>query len=721
MLKSLKFKGVYKSDQDNILEDFYVPALELATSYDRAVGFFSASTISCAAQAISAFIKSNGQIRLILGAFSDSRDVDAINRGHDLRDHSKVIGRQFLDEMEKPDDELFQHRFEALAWLVAHNRLEIKIALRAHGMYHDKVGIITDSNADALIFSGSANESAQALLPTYNYESISVYPSWKPELNEYFKPHKDSFERLWSNRSPGTAVLDIPTAVREKLITISKGLTSPPDLQREISIARYMRAETPTVSAQLDTTPKVPSSINGAKFEVRVHQRDALNAWRVRGEFRGILDLATGAGKTITAAYAIVQMAKQIQGLTVVIAAPYQNLADQWCDVLERFNVRPIRCYVARSEWQEELRRSVHDIEMGTSTFAAIVVVNRTLQTPEFQDAIKRIPPRRFLWIGDECHHHQSQAFESSLPENAEYRLGLSATPEHYLDGERNDRLHKYYGDTVFSYTLKQAIEDKILTPYDYYPCVVEFSDEEAQEFIQLSNEISRMFTREKHKTSKPSQSLSALLMKRTRLIGAARNKIPALLEQIAKKKPSEHTLFYCGDGRVELTDEYDENDEKGVADSERQIDVVCKLLDLKGWRVSKFTSRESKADREEILANFKVGLTQALVAIRCLDEGIDVPACSAAYILASSRDPRQFIQRRGRILRRSAGKNQASIHDFVVVLPQHIQDENGHAKKLISSELQRVAEFAALSQNRTTAYETLRPYLQAYDLEHVL
>jgi superfamily II DNA or RNA helicase len=423
-------------------------------------------------------------------------------------------------------------------------------------------------------------------------------------------------------------------------------------------------------------------------------------------------------------------MAKRVPGLTVVVAAPYQNLADQWCDILEAFNIQPIRCYVSRSDWYDELQRTIHDIEMGAVNFAAIVVVNRTLKSDSFQQAIARIRGKQFLWIGDECHHHASESFAGFLPSNAAYRIGLSATPEHYLDADRNSRLSAYYGQTVFTYSLKQAIEDKVLTPYNYYPHLVELTEDEAAAFIELSDDIANAFARE-GKNSRISQGLTALLMKRSRLIASAYNKIPALLAVLSGQRPAAHTLFYCGDGRVDPhdgddshddDDDDDDDDYSGeIALSGRQIEVVSQHLDALGWRLSRFTSREPRREREAILANFKMGLIDAMVAIKCLDEGIDVPACSTAYILASSRDPRQFIQRRGRILRRSPGKTIATIHDFIVILPASIQDGSGHARKLIESELRRVAEFSTLAANRSEAYERLREVLTAYDLEHVI
>ena len=634
-----------------------------------------------------------------------------------MREIADRLGAEMLAHVEGASDELFQNRFDTLAWLVAHGRLEVKIALRERGMYHDKVGIIGDAAGDKVVFSGSANESTHALLPTFNYESINVFPNWRPELDTYVQPHIDSFDRLWENKSPGTAVLDIPTAVKEKLISVARSLQYTPDPEIEAAIAARIREKVQGVTSTTSSKPREPSTINGQPFKMKEHQIAALDAWRAKGDFQGVFDLATGAGKTITAIHGIVKLSEAIDGLACVIAVPYQNLADQWVDILSVFNIYPVRAYVSRANWEDKLREMVHELTMGTRKFAAVVVVNRTLKSPEFQDCLRQMSGKKLLWIGDECHHHTSKAYQGFLPEHARFRIGLSATPQHYLDEERNERLNEYYGDVVFRYTLRQAIEDKVLTPYIYRPHLVELTPAEANDFIALSEQIARLMARQEGAGPVGENTqLTALLMRRARLVGSATNKMPALRASIADVRPSPHTLFYCGDGTVE-TDGDDATDEHGA----RQVEAVSMLLDREGWDVSRFTSRESRKDRDIILENFRIGIIDAMVAIRCLDEGIDVPACSTAYILASSRDPRQFVQRRGRILRRSPGKEMATIHDFIVILPEDVEDEAGYAKRLIRSELARVAEFSSLSENRTEAYEVLAPTLRKYDLEHLV
>ena len=722
MLRDLQYKSVYKSDLDNILEDFYLPALSVAQRYDRAVGFFSASTISYATQALSVFVKNDGKVRLILGAFSDKEDVEAISKGYREREISEKIGAELLNLVSNVSDELFQNRFDTLAWLVTHGRLDVKIALRERGMYHDKIGIIADRTGDKIVFSGSANESTHALLPSFNYESINVFPSWKPELKDYTSPHIDSFERLWRNKSVATAVVDIPTAVRERLISVARALGYTPDPEIEAAIAARVRDKVRGATSTTSSRPRQPKTINGQPFNMRPHQIEALEAWKAKGDFQGTFDLATGAGKTITAIHAVVKLAEAVDGLACVIAVPYQNLADQWVEILSAFNIYPIRCYVSRGQWHDKLRNVVHEFAMGSRKFGAIVVVNRTLKSPEFQECLKQLKGNRLLWIGDECHHHTSLAYESFLPEHAKYRIGLSATPEHYLDEERNERLTDFYGEIVYRYTLRQAIEDNVLTPYLYHPHLVTLTEPESEDFVSLSEQIGRMLAQQKNMNAISSNMhLTALLMRRARLVGSAANKLPALNDVLDSIMPTPHSLFYCGDGTIETDEEDRENSNQSTQMDQRQVEAISSLLHNKAWDVSRFTSRESRRDRESILENFRLGTIDAMVAIRCLDEGIDVPACSTAYILASSRDPRQFVQRRGRILRRSPGKDMATIHDFIVVLPEGLENESGYAKRLIKSELTRVAEFSSLSQNRAEAYEVLASTLRKYDLEHMI
>lgn len=719
MLRDLDLKSVYDSDEDNLFEDFYVPALSTANLYQRSVGYFSAVTITHAAQALSCFFENGGKVQLIVGAFVDENDYEAIVDGYQKKEIVEKLADQFVNVLSDIDSDLAGCRLKILSRLVATGAISVKVALRPNGLFHEKVGIISDSSGDKLVFSGSANETDKALLPGYNFESINVFSTWKPEFESHFQPHISKFDRLWKNESPNTAVIDFPDAAREKLVQISQQFDTPPSLENERELWEKFRGK--VKSEPTGNKPKMPEKINGSEFNVREHQTTALRRWRAN-DFLGILALATGAGKTVTAIYGITQIASQIDNLVVIIAVPYQDLADQWCEVLSLFNIFPIRCYRSKAIWQERLASASHYCQSGAASFTAIVVVNRTLKSAEFQTQLAKFNPEKMFLIGDECHHHGSLSYEGFLPTRARFRLGLSATPEHYLDDKRNEHLESIYGKVVDTYSLKQAVKDKILTPYRYTVIPIELTPDEGERFTALSVQIGRMFAAQQRNstTVDDDQPLQAKLRERSRIVASARNKLPALQKILsAQTVPIQHSLFYCGDGTIDLESEdaEDAEDTFGV----RQIELVGKILHDHGWSSSRFTSRENKTQRKEILDNFKNSYIDSLVAIKCLDEGIDIPACSTAFILASSRDPRQFIQRRGRILRRSEGKEFAQIFDFLVLLPEDDGDGTEYSRRLLVGELERVAEFASLSQNRHECYETLRPILTKYSLEHLV
>jgi superfamily II DNA or RNA helicase len=709
MLRDFPFKQVYRSDTDHILRDFYVPALTESVSYDRAVGYFSASMLSYAAQGLSAFVENDGQIRLIVGGELALADFQALVEGYEMREVIEKLGESFVEIIEGVDDQIYNRRLELLSWLVACGRLDLKVALKAQGMYHEKIGIFTDRDGDKIVFQGSANETRNALLPDFNFESITVFPGWNVELQSYCEPFITGFDNLWENRTPNTVTIDFPEAARSKLISIAKRTTK--ILKPSIELELGQRSQ-PSPGEHEPSNPEIPTALFGQEFELKRHQRAALEAWRANG-LTGVMALATGAGKTITSIYGAVKIFESEQRLFLCVAVPYQSLADQWVAVLRTFNIYPISCYMSSTNWVNELSEAISFYQTGATDFVCLVVVNRTLQSERFQNLIQQVPGSHMLWIGDECHHHGSVGLNSMLPKQAAMRLGLSATPEHYFNDEATDRILNYYGQIVARYSLAEALEEGVLTPYKYYVRLVELTPEETEEYQALSEQISRIAAISQNADkSDENDSLKILLFRRSRLIGKARNKFKELRTLLQNGVPKPLTLFYCGEGNTEDEDS---------GDTSRQVELTTSILRDLNWKSSLFTSQEGTRDRMELLDCFRVGLIDALVAMRCLDEGIDIPACRTAYILASSRNPKQFIQRRGRILRRSPGKEFAEIYDFVVVLPDESIVDPAYERKLIRSELERVAEFAKLSLNHAESIRVLSPVLAKYGLSHLI
>lgn len=719
MLRSIPLKTNYSSEADDIYSDFFRPALSEASTYRRAVGFFSLAVLLQTPAALSRLVAENGRVELIFGKLVSPGDFEAIQAG--VTDPWLQVELPSFESILKDHPaSLLEFRVRLLAWLFAAGRLEMKVAIRPAGMFHQKIGLLTDGAGDTISFSGSMNETTSALDPRFNSEEITVFKSWEAGQAEYVYNHTAAFDRLWSGDTGSrTVITSIPEAIEAGLNFVSDRFPDKPMAGEEDEKFKAFIAQKTELQS---SRPRVPSTMHGQPFEMRRHQLDALKAWAANG-YNGILELATGAGKTVTAIYAAVKTVESNDGIALIVAVPYQDLADQWCRELEAFNISPLRCYGARGEWEPALRAYLKRNRHKQRELLPIVVVNKTLVSAHFQSCLLELDASRAFFIGDECHHHSAEGFEGKLMPRARFRIGLSATPFHYLDEEKNERLRQVYDQSVYKYTLADAVRDKVLTPYEYHPIPVELTDAETAEYLELSDQIARIFARaQDDKGGTAQQQLKALLMRRSRLVGAAANKLPALEDLLrAESGVDRYSLFYCGDGRTQLdADDIEEGDSPDEDLLVKQRHAVTQLLSRRGVLVSPFTSEENRKQRREILSRFRDGETEALVAIRCLDEGIDVPACRTAYLIASSRNPRQFVQRRGRILRRSPGKDYAKIYDFVVVLPESSVSSKAEGSDFLKNELGRVADFARGSLYPASSIEPLMPWLRKYRLEHL-
>jgi superfamily II DNA or RNA helicase len=311
-------------------------------------------------------------------------------------------------------------------------------------------------------------------------------------------------------------------------------------------------------------------------------------------------------------------------------------------------------------------------------------------------------------------HNLGASRIRELLPEKIRFRLGLSATPERHRDEEGTAAIFDYFGGVVFEYGIRQAIKDKILCPYHYHPVVVDLTDEEGEEYWRLTQEIGRKFPRDED--SDLPDVVKMLLIRRARLLASCANKLPALsaaLDGLDNKVSK--AMIYCGDGRVE---DLASEDEALI----RQVDAAVRLLgNSHKLIVRRFTCSEPMSEREDILNHLRDGSLDAVVAIRCLDEGIDVPDVRMGFLLASSTNPRQFIQRRGRLLRRAEGKTHAEIWDFIVRPPDmggKVDAETFNLeRKLFARELARVVDFCQTAENGDSALGLLADLRRRYNL----
>lgn len=435
-----------------------------------------------------------------------------------------------------------------------------------------------------------------------------------------------------------------------------------------------------------------------------------MRAWLDAGG-RGIFAMATGAGKTLTALCLAGKVAEQNRPLVILVVCPFLNLATQWIREMVRFGLAPIACFSSREQWEKPLQESYQRAAAGLTQCFSVVVSNATFLSPAFQNALRPAIAQHLL-IADEVHNLGAANLRSALPAGISLRLGLSATPVRHGDAAGTQALFDYFGDVVFEFGIDRAIKEGVLVPYRYHPILVDLTEEEADSYRELTARIARAWI--KAEDEDESDQLKMLLIKRARLLASAANKLPALTEVLRTHgEPVEKAIVYCGDGTVECP---------ATAELDRQIVAVTRLLgERHQLKIRRFTCDESPEEREQILTALRNGGLHAVVAIRCLDEGIDVPDVRLGFLLASSTNPRQFIQRRGRLLRRASGKTHAVIYDFLVRPPDFGGESDASAfnveRRLFGRELERALEFCRSAENGPIALQKLQDLRLTYNL----
>ena len=436
-------------------------------------------------------------------------------------------------------------------------------------------------------------------------------------------------------------------------------------------------------------------------LKLRKYQHQAVANW-LDNKGRGTLKMATGSGKTIIALAIAQELYQQIGLQVLLIVCPTQHLVSQWSRECQKFNLQPITAMMRVDNWQGELSNQLYNLQNSAQSFLTIITTNSTLISDGFQSQLKYFPAKTLI-VGDEAHNLGSTQSESCLPRNIGLRLALSATPERQYDELGTAALLDYFGAILQpEFTLADAIKQGALARYLYYPVFVKLTASEASAYAQLTKRIG--WNLNKNPSFQGNDTLTSLLNRRSRLIATAENKLTCLKELMASRLNTSHTIFYCGDGSLN--------------DDTRQIDAVTHLLGKElGYRVNTYTTNTSLEARERLRRQFESGELQGLIAIRCLDEGVDIPAIKTAIILASSSNSRQFIQRRGRILRPHPGKQQATLFDTIVIPPNLERETWEVEKNLLRKELLRFLTFAELADNAEEATTQLLRLQEQYKL----
>lgn len=712
--QDIELKPEYRSRLDNVIRDFYIPVLKQAVGYKRAVGYFSSSALLSLTAGICGLIDNGGSIQLIASPRLSSEDIEAINDG--IRRRDDVIKEALLRELREPKGKFEETRLNLLSNLIAAGRLEIKIAFleddNTIGMFHEKLGLMYDSEGNIIAFSGSMNESANAF--TTNYEAIDVFASWTQDADRvYIK--QSAFNAMWEDYEPSIKVMDFPEVNEEILRRYKVNDRIDTSLDEESSKDELVPVDDPVVQ----TGPIVPAHVH-----MRQYQMDAIEEW-VKHNYVGIFDMATGTGKTYTALAAVARLFSDMNhNLAVLIICPYQHLVEQWKEDIVAFGMKPIVCYSASSQknWRERLKTAVTSFNLGVQDHFCMVSTNATFSIDYVQDLVTKLRGNVVLVV-DEAHNFGAENLSKTLLPHIPFRLALSATIDRHGDPEGTQKLYDYFGEKCIEYSLKDAIDNDMLTPYYYHPIPVSLNEEELSNYLDLTAKIRKNIHADKDGKIKLSEYAKMLLIKRARIVAGASEKISTLLRLMKDYKDDNKILVYCGATTMHDVD-YQEG--KPPIDEARQIDIVAGMLgnDL-GMRVTKFTSEENADERERIKADFAEGThLQSLVAIRCLDEGVNIPSIRTAFIMASSTNPKEYVQRRGRVLRKFPGKNHAVIFDFIT-LPIPLDQVGDYDAEIIDSvkslakrEIIRMKDFAAIAENPFDSDSLISEIQRSYDIE---
>lgn len=681
---------LYVLPKDPLVTRVLVPAMRSSTQLDVMMGYFASSSFAEIAPGLATFLRNTpAPMRIVVSPFLTETDFDTLTRDDKYR--ADLARRLLIDDAPNEYD-LARHTLECLAWLLNQHRLIIKIAVMRSALFHPKVWLFCDEQNRAALH-GSTNLTASGL--KHNREQITLSRDWAGAESIYSIDRlREEFDSLWSGGDDDCYVLPLSDAVARKIVEKYKTDRAPDEKSFQALWRKAHGASPPTIDEGFSSPSAlvVPPHLKYDSGEF-AHQGEAVQAWEA-ADRRGILEMATGSGKTITALICAARLQDVVaNGLLVVVAAPYRPLIEQWCEEVRQFGISPVDLTAAGGPRPraKEIGQASRSLRTGVSHTEVLIVSNNILRTEEFNRRLSAAPGMKLL-VADECHNLGADSFMTNPPEYFSYRLGLSATPERQYDDVGTQALQAYFGDTCFTFALKDAIGN-CLTEYDYHVHLIELTPSEMDEWSELTRQIGTQAWRVE--AGEESSHLDNLLRQRRLVLETASGKIETLASLIDTQNPRDlrHALVYATDK------------------DPKQLKAVNRLLTSRGLLFHQLTQEEtaSRHKTNNILSSFQEGIIRVLTAKRVLDEGVNIPQIKLAYLLASTTVRRQWVQRRGRLLRncKAIGKTHAVIHDLVVVPPLATVPTpqlDSDSRRLVRSELDRVWEFAQLSRNGPAA-----------------
>lgn len=730
---------------------FFSDCLCNATRFDLKLGFFSTSAINVLSDGFAAFLYNGGRMRLIINDILSEQDKDIMNKASDGSSIIPAIPLNDIANLKDTLSERNRHFFDCIAWLIRNNRIEIQVVKPkdSNGISHTKCGLFADAT-NKVAFDGSCNFSRTALIE--NVESITAFCDWDSSSDKFrIEDVEDDFLLTFNGNDNSVEYLDT-SAIRTSITTtfpdksimnlldeeakiLSNSIISdyPITIRRALNRAKEKIEKTiqaiesnKVKTVDNNTIPRFPYLSGPRKYQIT-----AFENWKNNNQ-KGLFAMATGTGKTLTALNCLFQIYNKSKYYKAIILVPTITLVEQWERECKKFNFRNIIKVCSKyPQWRSEIDRIKlkEIIDPDTASYIIISTYSSFVRDNVFP-LLNSFPKKRVLFIADEAHNMGSGRILDKI-EGINYlrRIGLSATPERQYEEEVNQQIFNFFGSSenfTFEYSMQEAINNGFLCRYYYFPHIVRLTDEEMSEYMEISKKLAIIYNPNKKDFRKKDDTLKILLLKRKRIIHKAINKVETfrriISERYSERGNLKYTLVYVPEGnRVDdnHSDIYDTFDT--IGDDEETNHLIDHYTNIvreisPTTTVKKFTS-DSK-DRDKILSEFEKGDLEVLTSMKCLDEGVDVPRSELAIFCASTGNPRQFIQRRGRILRTHRDKKYAYIHDLVVVPEVNSASESYQMERnLLESELKRVRDFALMSENTDFTFQQLRYILEYYNL----
>ena len=695
--------------------EFYLTALSSSKRLDLLLGYFSSSAINVLALGFAKFLHGGGIMRVVANNVLSQEDKETIERGQGGSLPDDILDLRDIHLLKTSLDEKGRHFFNCLAWLIAQKRIQFVIVKPKdrRGIAHYKSGIFSDG-VNEVGFKASCNFTAFGMLE--NLEELDAFLSWENGRSTSFLTSQNMyFEKIISGDSDLVEYVPIQE-VEDAILSefgnkdLNELLTQERDLvtkQSRFVSTLSLKRLVQKLEEEIDATasqPRFPYPSGPRPYQV-----DAYQKW-LANDRKGIFAMATGTGKTITALNCLLEETrKDPQGLYhALILVPTITLVEQWDHEASAFNFQDIIPVSSREDWEGVLATTLSDAKRLPTSFI-IISTYASFVKERFLKYITQLPEDT-VFIADEAHNIGSASVLNKLPQiPATKRIGLSATPKRIYDPEGSAVMEDYFGDRepyVYSFPMERAIEEGILCKYYYYPHIVRLEPDELEEYVEISKKLAKLSAMNNGVGDK-SEAIERLLLKRKQIIHKAKNKLETtrgiLEERLRTEGGLRYTFIYVPEGiRSELV----VDDDTGAVSLE-EVNIIDQYTRMVGGldpkiMVNKFTS--GMPDRDSVLDQFKAGKIHVIASMKCLDEGVDIPRAEHAIFCSSTGNPRQFIQRRGRVLRKHPDKYEAVIHDLVVIpdltLSSTTSETFSVEKRMVRGELERVMYFASLSMN---------------------